>query len=217
MPLSDYQRKQCINALDTICKMSISTIFAKPVDPKLDDCPDYYQIIKQPMDLSTVRRRLYDNVYKKVDEFKKDVALIWSNANRYNGKDSIAACLANQLERVFAREAKFITGNDFLDWSEKCEELRKESRRECPIKIIKRKELLTNVIPQTVTNDAEREKLAKDINKLDDSWKIMKVMKFIEQNEPIYVKNGEVDTDISNFNISTLNGLRALIDSFEAK
>lgn len=38
-------------------------LFARPVDPELDGCPDYLAIIKHPMDLGTIRSRLQTQFY----------------------------------------------------------------------------------------------------------------------------------------------------------
>jgi hypothetical protein len=45
---------------------------------------DYPQIVKQPMDLSTVMKRLTSNSYSSIDKAADDVRLIWKNCMAYN-------------------------------------------------------------------------------------------------------------------------------------
>lgn len=46
--------------------------------------PDYAEVIKKPMDLSTVLSRIDLHQYRTVKEFLQDVDLIWQNALEYN-------------------------------------------------------------------------------------------------------------------------------------
>ncbi|XP_035828419.1 ATPase family AAA domain-containing protein 2 isoform X2 [Aplysia californica] len=58
------------------------SIFAKPVD--IDDAPDYYEVIEQPMDLSTMMSKIDLHEYGTVSAFMKDIDLVCSNALEYN-------------------------------------------------------------------------------------------------------------------------------------
>jgi hypothetical protein len=55
-------------------------VFNEPVDPEVLGCTDYYQVIKTPMDLGTVKKRLDDGSYESPDAFAAEVRLIWANA-----------------------------------------------------------------------------------------------------------------------------------------
>ncbi|XP_076006471.1 ATPase family AAA domain-containing protein 2 [Genypterus blacodes] len=57
-------------------------VFTKPVD--LEEVPDYAEVIKQPMDLSSVLSKIDRHQYGTVSEFLHDVDLIWQNALEYN-------------------------------------------------------------------------------------------------------------------------------------
>eukprot|EP00300_Choanocystis_sp_HF-7_P020942 c20705_g1_i8.p1 GENE.c20705_g1_i8~~c20705_g1_i8.p1 ORF type:complete len:371 (+),score=105.55 c20705_g1_i8:136-1113(+) len=61
---------------------SVRDIFMKLPTPKV--LPDYYALIKQPMDLSTVRRNLSKKRYTNFDQFSKHMRLIFTNARTYN-------------------------------------------------------------------------------------------------------------------------------------
>jgi hypothetical protein len=45
---------------------------------------DYPEIIKEPMDLSEVEKKLLKNKYQNRLDFAKDIKLIWKNAMTYN-------------------------------------------------------------------------------------------------------------------------------------
>ncbi|CAG8587255.1 21982_t:CDS:2 [Dentiscutata erythropus] len=81
--------------------------FHEPVNG--DDVPDYYDIIKDPMDLSTVSKRMENNRYRSLLEFAIDMQKIWNNAKIYNKSDTIFYKSAVELEGIF-REAMFLKG-----------------------------------------------------------------------------------------------------------
>jgi transcriptional activator SPT7 len=48
------------------------------------EAPDYYNIIKQPMDIGTMMKKLKQLVYKSKKDFVDDLMLIWANCLKYN-------------------------------------------------------------------------------------------------------------------------------------
>lgn len=61
-----------------------SVYFRKPVDPIKEYCPDYYDVIKNPMDLTTIKGNIERGFYKNAESIYKDVELILKNAKQYN-------------------------------------------------------------------------------------------------------------------------------------
>ncbi|KAI1636088.1 hypothetical protein F4809DRAFT_406423 [Biscogniauxia mediterranea] len=59
-----------------------STPFLQRVNKR--DAPDYYNFIKQPMDLGTMTKKLKSLTYKSKADFVTDLNLIWDNCLRYN-------------------------------------------------------------------------------------------------------------------------------------
>lgn len=59
-----------------------STAFLNKVSKR--EAPNYYQIIKKPMDLNTILKKLKGFQYKSKSEFMEDVLLIWKNCLTYN-------------------------------------------------------------------------------------------------------------------------------------
>ena len=48
--------------LDNLREIDVAEVFAEPVSVK--DAPDYYKVIKQPMDFSTMSEKIENHVYK---------------------------------------------------------------------------------------------------------------------------------------------------------
>ncbi|KAJ4359425.1 hypothetical protein N0V95_002172 [Ascochyta clinopodiicola] len=68
--------------------------------------PDYYDIIKEPMALSTIKARVAAKDYKSFSEFVRDLALIPHNAQVYNRQDSQAYVDALDVKKVIEAELK---------------------------------------------------------------------------------------------------------------
>lgn len=74
--------------------------FKEPVDRR--DVPDYYDIIKDPMDLKTMWKRLEsEQYYITLDMFVADVKRMFSNARTYNSPETIYYKCANKLDSFF--------------------------------------------------------------------------------------------------------------------
>jgi hypothetical protein len=71
--------------MTSLCKFKDSKIFHKPVDPVELGIPDYFDIIKNPMDFSTIKKRLNNSNYTNFNEFCKDINLVFNNCILYNG------------------------------------------------------------------------------------------------------------------------------------
>ncbi|XP_039629789.1 CREB-binding protein-like isoform X3 [Polypterus senegalus] len=78
--------------------------FRQPVDPQFLGIPDYFDIVKNPMDLSTIKRKLDTGLYKDPWQFADDVWLMFSNAWLYNKKTSRVYKCCTKLAEVFEQE-----------------------------------------------------------------------------------------------------------------
>ena len=59
---------------------------------------DYYAIIKRPISLEMIRKRIVGNFYTSLQEFKDDFTTVWENARTYNEEGSLVVEDANVLE-----------------------------------------------------------------------------------------------------------------------
>uniref|UniRef100_A0A673JA21 ATPase family AAA domain-containing protein 2 n=1 Tax=Sinocyclocheilus rhinocerous TaxID=307959 RepID=A0A673JA21_9TELE len=92
-------------------------IFSKPVD--IEEVSDYLEVIKQPMDLSTIMMKIDSHKYMVAKDFLVDIDLICGNALEYNPdkdpgdkiirhracslKDTAHAMIASELDPEFDR------------------------------------------------------------------------------------------------------------------
>ncbi|KAI9806439.1 MAG: histone acetyltransferase [Piccolia ochrophora] len=80
--------------------------FAAPVNK--DEVADYYEVIKEPMDLSTMEEKHAKDLYPTPEDFIKDAKLIFNNCRRYNNETTPYAKSANRLEKFMWSQIKAI-------------------------------------------------------------------------------------------------------------
>jgi len=83
--------------------------FLEPVNPTKLGIPDYFDIIKHPMDLGTVKNNMDRNKYTSLTEWVADVRLVFQNALTYNPKGSAVALWAEQLREKFEQRVAATT------------------------------------------------------------------------------------------------------------
>lgn len=74
------------------------------MDPVALNCPSYFKIIKEPMDLSTVQEKMNNNAYETADEFESDVRLIFKNCYRFNPDGTPVNKMGKRLEAIFDKK-----------------------------------------------------------------------------------------------------------------
>ncbi|XP_029905027.1 bromodomain testis-specific protein isoform X2 [Myripristis murdjan] len=79
--------------------------FYTPVDADALGLHDYHDIIKQPMDLGTIRKKMDQRKYTNAQEFSADVRLMFSNCYKYNPPSHEIVFMARKLQDVF--EARY--------------------------------------------------------------------------------------------------------------
>ncbi|XP_018334706.1 nucleosome-remodeling factor subunit NURF301 isoform X2 [Agrilus planipennis] len=80
--------------------------FMEPVDPT--EAPDYYKVIKEPMDLQKIENKINDQRYVKLSEFIGDMTKIFDNCRYYNPRESPFFKCAESLEAYFVNKIKFL-------------------------------------------------------------------------------------------------------------
>lgn len=94
----DKELSICHTLLSELGGHDESWPFLNPVNTK--QFPTYKKIIKSPMDISTIRKKLNDGMYKVREEFREDVNLIFKNCQIFNEDDSPVG-KAGRLMRTF--------------------------------------------------------------------------------------------------------------------
>uniref|UniRef100_A0A672LXY1 Bromodomain PHD finger transcription factor n=1 Tax=Sinocyclocheilus grahami TaxID=75366 RepID=A0A672LXY1_SINGR len=103
-PLTDKDYEGLKRILRSLQSHKMAWPFLEPVDA--NDAPDYYGIIKEPMDLSTMEERLQNRFYSKLTEFVADMTKIFDNCRYYNPSDSPFYQCAEFLESFFVQKLK---------------------------------------------------------------------------------------------------------------
>ncbi|KAI7858505.1 Bromodomain-containing protein [Circinella umbellata] len=101
---NDIQMKFCTQVLRELRKSKYRNInypFLHPVDIVALNIPDYPSIVKHPMDLSTIERKLQEGDYDNADEFASDIRLMFHNCYLYNPPVTPVNKMGHELEKVF--------------------------------------------------------------------------------------------------------------------
>ncbi|XP_032900061.1 nucleosome-remodeling factor subunit BPTF isoform X11 [Amblyraja radiata] len=108
-PLSEKDYEGLRRVLRSLQAHKMAWPFLEPVDP--NDAPDYYGIIKEPMDLATMEERVHHRFYKKLTDFVGDMTKIFDNCRYYNPSDSPFYQCAEVLESFFVQKLKTFKAN----------------------------------------------------------------------------------------------------------
>lgn len=100
---------QCRNIIAKMKNNKNSWPFLKPVDPK--EVPNYYETIKEPMDLQTLEGNLETGMYKTKEIFVSDLQKIFTNAKSFNKPHTIYHKYAKDIESSIQDDIKILKDN----------------------------------------------------------------------------------------------------------
>lgn len=107
--------KFCEEVLNEIKKPKyahVSSAFAIPVDPVALGIPDYFKIIKTPMDLSVITDNLNSGQYESAKDFETHMRLMFRNCYKFNPPGTPVHIMGRELEAIFdaewQRKARYI-------------------------------------------------------------------------------------------------------------
>lgn len=89
------KQTQLRQALERVMSLDKAQWFLHPVSKA--DAPGYYDIIKQPMNWSTIRERIDTMAYTTWEEWEADVRLVCENATQYNQPHSPISKAAQKI------------------------------------------------------------------------------------------------------------------------
>ena len=100
--------------------LKVSEPFLQPVDPVSLNIPNYHKLIKKPMDVSTIDKKLAAGQYENAKEFEADVRLMFQNCYKFNPPTHPVHGMGKEYEKVFedkwSQKAKWL--NDHAPSSE---------------------------------------------------------------------------------------------------
>eukprot|EP01130_Rhizamoeba_saxonica_P001330 TRINITY_DN1119_c0_g5_i2.p1 TRINITY_DN1119_c0_g5~~TRINITY_DN1119_c0_g5_i2.p1 ORF type:complete len:239 (-),score=50.01 TRINITY_DN1119_c0_g5_i2:27-743(-) len=107
----------CMRILNNIMEDKDSWAFLEPVDPVGLQLPDYFDVIRRPMDLGTIKKNMQNEKLRNVFEFERDINRVWTNAMHYNREDATVYILAkkyqSQCHRLFSEGIQHLKNLEF--------------------------------------------------------------------------------------------------------
>lgn len=95
--------RKCEQILNMVSAHRSADPFRLPVDFIALGLDDYPIIVKEPMDLSTVRKKLRNRDYATASQFTADMRKIWQNSFTYNQKFSPIYNMTTEMSDYFER------------------------------------------------------------------------------------------------------------------
>lgn len=114
--------------IEDILRQPGGYIFAQPVDPVALGLPDYFDVIKNPMDLGTIKKRLETCSYRTPEQVQADVHLTFNNAMTYNSRASDVHSIAKAFKKEWDRKY-----NSTLAEQERLHEEGRKNQESCSI------------------------------------------------------------------------------------
>jgi bromodomain-containing factor 1 len=112
--LPERQHKFLSAALRQLKKQKNATPFAEPVDPVKLNIPKYFDVIKHPMDLSTMENKLNQGKYSTAQQFIDDFHLMINNCVTFNGPDNVITKMGRSLQEFFEKTLKTLPPDQVL-------------------------------------------------------------------------------------------------------
>jgi bromodomain-containing factor 1 len=96
------QLRFCLRVVNDLYKKQYATFAQFFYDPVSEEyAPNYYKIIKRPMDLSTLKRNLDQKAYQDANAFYDDFQLMISNCVRFNPVATAVYIAGQDLAKAF--------------------------------------------------------------------------------------------------------------------
>ncbi|VDM37719.1 unnamed protein product [Toxocara canis] len=87
--------------------------FTKPVDAVRLSLPDYHKVIKRPMDMNTIEKRLRNVYYYSAKDCMQDIMTMFNNCYTYNAPEYGVYAMAKTLERFMLDKLAAMPTEDF--------------------------------------------------------------------------------------------------------
>lgn len=89
----------CVDVLHILKNHKHASPFLQPVDVNL--LPSYYDVVKHPTDLSSIKSKLENGAYANPRCFEFEVRTMFANAYQYNRRGSVVSRKCRALEKKF--------------------------------------------------------------------------------------------------------------------
>ncbi|KAL3526322.1 hypothetical protein ACH5RR_010978 [Cinchona calisaya] len=217
--------KQCEMLLKKLMTHQYGWVFNTPVDTVKLNIPDYFTVIKYPMDLGTIKSKLASGEYSSPLDFHADVKVTFSNAMTYNPPGTDVHIMADTMQKFFevrwkAIEKKLLP-NSLQSLPEKSGlyEETEVVKKSAPAKKRKLSPVLHTVVQEPVKPRMTDEEKCNLIRALE-SWPADlpdNITEFLREQIPNAGELGEeeeIEIDVSDFSEDALFTLSKLWDEY---
>lgn len=97
------QMKPCLKILQQLQQHKCALPFMEPVDVDGLNIPEYREIVKEPMDLTTIETKLKSGKYTVPAQFHADVVRIFNNSYLFNAPNEDFIKITNEFEKYYYR------------------------------------------------------------------------------------------------------------------
>ncbi|KAG6581085.1 Transcription factor GTE8, partial [Cucurbita argyrosperma subsp. sororia] len=213
--------KQCEQLLKRVMSHQYGWVFNTPVDVVKLNLPDYFTIIKHPMDLGTVKTKLSSGAYSSPLDFLADVRLTFTNAMTYNPPGNDVHIMADVLNSFFDMRWKAIEkklpkmdGHALPTKSRPREDV--ETVKQVPpkkMKVASGPQEITPIPAKRVMTDEEKLNLGRELESMLGEFPLH-IIDFLREHSSGGRECGEdeFEIDIDDLSDDTLFKLRKLLD-----
>ena len=99
--LHENWEKNAKKLISMLWKVKDADLFYKPVDPIELGLPTYFDVVKHPMDFSTIKRKLSNFSYTNFNEFCNDMNLVFDNCYLFNGRESLVGNMCTNVKSEY--------------------------------------------------------------------------------------------------------------------
>ena len=212
-----------LTIVDSIIENESSVYFLRPVDAEIDHAPNYYEVIKNPKDLSGIRKLILNGSYSSFKDFVEDLKTLILNATKFNPLShtvhqaalKISALLHDLIVKLNANPEEFLKNpnersaeNKIGKAMAKLQELKKERQR--ARRTIETKK--TSVKPtNTPIKTEDYERIAENIKRLPSSA-LIGVLEIITKGN-FKIEDLPINFDLKGIDATTYHKLKKYVDS----
>eukprot|EP01018_Ginkgo_biloba_P013705 Gb_30202 [translate_table: standard] len=223
--------KQCTTLLRRLMGHKFGWVFNTPVDVVKLNIPDYFKVIKKPMDLGTIKKRIDAEIYTSPRDFASDVRLTFANAMKYNPPGNDVHIMADTLNKMFeekwlAIERKIRDSESNVYFTKGIQSIpAKQQQQQYDNKIIDKPKQFNKPKPAPSSVEhkpkpehckrpmsiEEKQKLSRDLEALPGDMP-EEIIDFLRKHSSDLSQNeDEIEVDIDAFDNDTLLELRTIV------
>ncbi|KAG0483354.1 hypothetical protein HPP92_011438 [Vanilla planifolia] len=208
--------KQCETLLKRLMAHQYAWVFNVPVDIVKLNIPDYLTVIKQPMDLGTIKSKVASGAYSSPLDFASDVRLTFSNAMIYNPPGNDVHGMADVMSKFFEKRWKQIEKKAISAGSSQKRELETaKTAIECLKSGSPQKDHIDTMLhSEPKMTDDEKLALSRRLSLMSEFPP--NIIDFLKQHTNNANQNSEdeIEIDFDSLSVNALFELKNLLDGF---